>query len=179
MQNVRENGARCLLDLLERRGGPSAYEELVKALLPAYSWLASLLEQHNPTNGVDNVDRSTNEKKQAYRNALALGNVPRLPKLHVVRSKDRELVQKALCNMCRGDPVVLWGMAGCGKTVLAASAVQDQQLLDQHFNMRVFWLNAGEAHSLPEAAILLHRLGRMVDREFDSEPHALMKVLFQ
>lgn len=78
--------------------------------------------------------------------------------------------------MRRGTCVALSGMTGTGKTIIAAAAVRDPHLLTEHFGEHVYWLGAGEARSSPEAATLLHRLGRMIDSGFTYETADLMKV---
>lgn len=114
--------------------------------------------------------------EQRFLDSLALGNVPRLPNLYVLRGSEKEKVQKALRDMTRGGCVALTGMTGSGKSVLATAAVRDKEILERYFDSNVFWLNAGEAQSYEEAANLMHRLGRMLNPAFARESHELMKV---
>lgn len=167
---------------MERKNSSETYNKFVKALQQDYSWLSSKLEKHDQINGVDNTDRQNMNNEQKIHDALAIGNVPRLPNLHVERLTETERVVNALREMRRGECVALVGMTGSGKSVLATAAIRNEDLLENYFDMHVFWLNAGEAQtreeaqSREEAANLMHRLGRMINPSFARESHELMKV---
>lgn len=176
MQNERSNQVRCLLDILEQCNKIDAYEKFVDALRCHHPWLADKLEQPGSPEDVDHVDMSDRENHRLYTNALALGNVPWVPTFYIVRTKEIEKVQSALIKMQEGHCLALVGMTGCGKSVLASAAVRDQKFLQEYFGLSVFWLGAGEARSIEEASILLHRLGRMLNPEFVRESDHLMRT---
>ena len=46
--------------------------------------------------------------------------------------------------MCRGQFVVLHGMAGAGKSVLAAESVRNLDLMVNTLGSNVFWLTIGQ-----------------------------------
>lgn len=165
-----------MLDILERHGSEGAFDNFTEALRKDYAWLATQLEQHHPYNGVDKVDRFVNDTNQVYHDTLALGNVPRLPKMYVARDVQIKQVQEALKKIKRNNYVALCGMTGCGKSVLAAACVRDEELLAKHCDMHVFWLGAGMALTSEDATILLHQLGRMIDPGFIHETPELMKI---
>lgn len=65
----------------------------------------------------------------------------------------------ALQELKRGHYVVLHGMTGSGKSVLAVSAVRtNPNLLKDTFNNCMYFVNAGEAKTEIDVANLLYRL---------------------
>ena len=60
--------------------------------------------------------------------------------------------------------VVLYGMAGCGKTVLAAEALRDSSLLNEVFPGGVFWVDMGEGTSRFNGAELLRKMQNLILR---------------
>lgn len=69
----------------------------------------------------------------------------------------------------RGQYVAICGMTGCGKSVLAVSAIRDQNLLKDCFNNRIYFINAGEARKDVDVANILYRLGKIVDDQFQKD----------
>jgi len=70
---------------------------------------------------------------------LCEGGVPQRPVVFVTRPKLVDAIKQKLC--CLGsDPgwVTVYGMAGCGKTVLTAEALRDHRLLEGTFRKRLF-----------------------------------------
>lgn len=66
---------------------------------------------------------------------LCEGGVPQRPVVFVTRKKLVNAIQQKLWKL-NGDPgwVTIYGMAGCGKSVLAAEAVRDHSLLEGKFD---------------------------------------------
>ena len=76
---------------------------------------------------------------------LKKGEVPPLLDTHVYRPDATNSVRQLLRALEATDGwVVLHGMAGCGKSVLAAEALRDISLLNEVFPGGVFWVNMGE-----------------------------------
>lgn len=67
----------------------------------------------------------------AVRTVLCEGGVPQRPVIFVTRKKLVSAIQQKLWKL-NGEPgwVTIYGMAGCGKSVLAAEAVRDHALLE-------------------------------------------------
>lgn len=73
---------------------------------------------------------------------LCEGGVPQRPVVFVTRPKLVDAIKEKLC--CLGsDPgwVTVYGMAGCGKTVLTAEALRDHQLLEGTFRKTSIFLS--------------------------------------
>lgn len=66
---------------------------------------------------------------------LCEGGVPQRPVVFVTRKKLVKAIQQKLWKL-NGEPgwVTIYGMAGCGKSVLAAEAVRDHSLLEGKFH---------------------------------------------
>lgn len=62
-------------------------------------------------------------------------------------------------------------MPGLGKSVLAISAVRDQNLMKDCFGNHVYFINAGEPNI--NVANTLYRLGKILDDQFHKEAHKL------
>jgi apoptotic protease-activating factor len=75
---------------------------------------------------------------------LLEGGVPKQPQVFTQRPRERHNLRTALRSLKDRDAwVVLHGMAGCGKTVLAADALRNGSLLDETFPGGVVWMQVG------------------------------------
>ena len=70
----------------------------------------------------------------SVRTVLCEGGVPQRPVVFVTRKKLVNAIQQKLFKL-NGEPgwVTVYGMAGCGKSVLAAEAVRDHVFLEGKF----------------------------------------------
>uniref|UniRef100_A0A8C3YKK1 Apoptotic protease-activating factor 1 n=1 Tax=Catagonus wagneri TaxID=51154 RepID=A0A8C3YKK1_9CETA len=123
-----------------------AYISFYNALLhEGYKDLAALLHGGLPvvssSNGKDSVGGITSY----VRTVLCEGGVPQRPVVFVTRKKLVNAVQQKLFKL-NGEPgwVTIYGMAGCGKSVLAAEAVRDHSLLEVCFPGGVHWVSIGK-----------------------------------
>lgn len=90
---------------------------------------------------------------------LCEGGVPQRPVVFVTRPKLVDAIKKKL--YCLGsDPgwVTVYGMAGCGKTVLTAEALRDPQLLEGTFrkNICIFIIITIDIHILDVYRAILY-----------------------
>lgn len=77
-------------------------------------------------------------------NVLLEGGVPQRPTVFANRGKDVHKIRTALRSLQEKDGwVILHGMAGCGKTVLASEALRSPVLLDECFPGGVHWIRIG------------------------------------
>ena len=75
---------------------------------------------------------------------LLEGGVPKQPQVFTPRRQERHNLRSALRSLKDRDKwVVLHGMAGCGKTVLAADALRSDTLLEETFPGGVVWVQVG------------------------------------
>ena len=80
---------------------------------------------------------------------LLAGGVPKQPEVFTQRPRERRNLLTALQSLKQRDAwVVLHGMAGCGKTVLAANALHSASLLEETFPGGVVWVQVGSVDRL-------------------------------
>ncbi|XP_071620364.1 apoptotic protease-activating factor 1 isoform X2 [Heliangelus exortis] len=165
-QNTQKERAAMLINIILTKDNNS-YRSFYNALLhEGYRDLAALLQDGIPAissgNGKSSVDGMTSYVKTILRE----GGVPQRPVVFVTRPKLVDAIKKNLC--CLGsDPgwVTVYGMAGCGKTVLTAEALRDHQLLEDYFPGGVHWISVGKQ----DKAGLLIKLQNLCSRlEHDS-----------
>ncbi|NXW18482.1 APAF factor, partial [Circaetus pectoralis] len=165
-QNTQKERAAMLINIILTKDNNS-YRSFYNALLhEGYRDLAALLQDGIPAissgNGKSSMDGTT-----AYvKTVLCEGGVPQRPVVFVTRPKLIDAIKQKLC--CLGsDPgwVTVYGMAGCGKTVLTAEALRDHQLLEDYFPGGVHWISVGKQ----DKAGLLIKLQNLCSRlEHDS-----------
>nr|XP_025868812.1 apoptotic protease-activating factor 1 isoform X3 [Vulpes vulpes] len=124
-----------------------SYISFYNALIhEGYKDLAALLHSGIPVisssnGGKDSVGGITSHVKTV----LCEGGVPQRPVVFVTRKKLVNAIRQNLFKLS-GEPgwVVIYGMAGCGKSVLAAEAVRDHFFLDGCFPGGVHWVSVGK-----------------------------------
>uniref|UniRef100_A0A8B9C9I6 Apoptotic protease-activating factor 1 n=1 Tax=Anser brachyrhynchus TaxID=132585 RepID=A0A8B9C9I6_9AVES len=161
----QERAAMLINIILEKDN--NSYRSFYNALLhEGYRDLAALLQDGIPVfssgNGKSSLDGMTSYVKRI----LCEGGVPQRPVVFVTRPKLVDAIKQKL--YCLGsDPgwVTVYGMAGCGKTVLTAEALRDHQLLEDYFPGGVHWISVGKQ----DKAGLLIKLQNLCSRlEHDS-----------
>ncbi|XP_044535627.1 apoptotic protease-activating factor 1 isoform X1 [Gracilinanus agilis] len=139
----KKRAAMLIRVLLEKDN--NSYISFYNALLhEGYKDLAFLLQEGLPLssyNGKDPVDGVTSYVKTV----LCEGGVPQRPVVFVTRKKLVKSIQEKLYKL-NDEPgwVTVYGMAGCGKSVLAAEAVRDHSLLKACFPGGVHWVSVGQ-----------------------------------
>ncbi|NWI03838.1 APAF factor, partial [Tichodroma muraria] len=147
----------------------NSYRSFYNALFhEGYRDLAALLQDGIPAVSSGNR-KSSMDGMISYgqlKTILCEGGVPQRPVVFVTRPKLVDAIKKKL--YCLGtDPgwVTVYGMAGCGKTVLTAEALRDPQLLEDYFPGGVHWISVGKQ----DKAGLLIKLQNLCSRlEHDS-----------
>ncbi|XP_023327782.1 apoptotic protease-activating factor 1 [Eurytemora carolleeae] len=135
-ETTRKDKARRLLDILPSRG-PQAYPVFLEALRENYRWLVDTLE-----NGDRDARNNTQEINNQITEVLMRGGVPHHPHL-INRTKETTAVKQGLMELGCGRFLVLHGMPGSGKSVLAAESVRDPAIAVQHFPGGIFWVKIG------------------------------------
>ncbi|CAN8006266.1 unnamed protein product [Ixodes hexagonus] len=152
-QGPDENQSRRLLEVLCSKG-ERGYQVFVDSLErdDRYPWLAMKLQAARRAIKADHV---------YVLNVLQTGGVPYQP-LHLVRRADLiKEIQDALRAMARSErgrpsAVVLHGMVGSGKSILAAEALRDSSLLRECFPDGVFWLGIGNLREPNDVLLKMH-----------------------
>uniref|UniRef100_A0A2K6FTQ1 Apoptotic peptidase activating factor 1 n=1 Tax=Propithecus coquereli TaxID=379532 RepID=A0A2K6FTQ1_PROCO len=114
-------------------------------LLEGYKDLAALLQDGIPVVSSSSDKDSVGGITTYVRTVLCEGGVPQRPVVFVTRKKLVNAIQQKLFRL-NGEPgwVTIYGMAGCGKSVLAAEAVRDHSLLEDCFPSGVHWVSVGK-----------------------------------
>uniref|UniRef100_A0A8B9TZ88 Apoptotic protease-activating factor 1 n=1 Tax=Anas zonorhyncha TaxID=75864 RepID=A0A8B9TZ88_9AVES len=164
-QNTQKERAAMLINIILTKDNNS-YRSFYNALLhEGYRDLAALLQDGIPVfsgNGKSSVDGMTSYVKTV----LCEGGVPQRPVVFVTRPELVDAIKQKLRSL-GSDPgwVTVYGMAGCGKTVLTAEALRDHQLLEDYFPGGVHWISVGKQ----DKAGLLIKLQNLCSRlEHDS-----------
>ncbi|XP_075564069.1 apoptotic protease-activating factor 1 isoform X6 [Pelecanus crispus] len=144
-QNTQKERAAMLINIILTKDNNS-YRSFYNALLnEGYRDLAALLQDGIPAISSGNGKSSMDGMTSYVKTTLCEGGVPQRPVVFVTRPKLVDAIKQKLC--CLGnDPgwVTVYGMAGCGKTVLTAEALRDHQLLEDYFPGGVHWISVGK-----------------------------------
>ncbi|XP_066489510.1 apoptotic protease-activating factor 1 isoform X2 [Tiliqua scincoides] len=144
-QAVQRDRAAMLIKIILAKDN-YAYISFYNALVhEGYKDLAALLQDGipiiSPYNGKSSMDGVTSYVKTV----LCEGGVPQRPVVFVTRPELAKRIQKKLCRL-ENNPgwVIVYGMAGCGKSVLTAEALRDHSLLKDCFPGGVHWVSVGK-----------------------------------
>ncbi|NWI16570.1 APAF factor, partial [Crypturellus soui] len=144
-QNTQKERAAMLINIILKKDNNS-YRSFYNALLhEGYRDLAALLQDGIPAFSAGNGKSSVDQMTSSVKMILCEGGVPQRPVVFVTRPKLVDAIKQKL--YCLGsDPgwVTVYGMAGCGKTVLTAEALRDPQLLEGCFTGGVHWISVGK-----------------------------------
>uniref|UniRef100_A0A8C9Z410 Apoptotic protease-activating factor 1 n=1 Tax=Sander lucioperca TaxID=283035 RepID=A0A8C9Z410_SANLU len=152
---TRKDQAVALLELLLRkdnRGYISFYNALVKE---TYGDLANLLHDDLP-------------QTLPVQTVLSEGGVPQRPVVFVSRPEFVNCVREKLYRLQK-EPgwVTVFGMAGSGKSVLAAEAVRHHGLIEECFPGGIHWLSIGQLDK-PDLMVKIQSLCFRLEQSLDS-----------
>uniref|UniRef100_A0A4W6E5V1 Apoptotic protease-activating factor 1 n=1 Tax=Lates calcarifer TaxID=8187 RepID=A0A4W6E5V1_LATCA len=161
-QPTRKDQAVALLELLLRKDNRayiSFYNALVKE---TYDDLANLLYDDLP-------QISANAHKTIGAMVLSEGGVPQRPVVFVSRPELLNRVRERLYRLQK-EPgwVTVFGMAGSGKSVLAAEAVRHQGIIEECFPGGVHWLSIGQLDK-PDLLVKIQSLCFRLEQSLDSQ----------
>lgn len=152
---TRKEQAAALLDILLRKDN-RAYISFYNALIrESYGDLASLLHNDLPLLSPEGERSFADGVSPSVQMILREGGVPQRPVVFVCRPSLLNLIREKLYRL-RDMPgwVTVFGMAGSGKSVIAAEAVRDSAVIRECFPDGVHWLSVGQC----ERADLLVRM---------------------
>uniref|UniRef100_H3D0A2 Apoptotic protease-activating factor 1 n=1 Tax=Tetraodon nigroviridis TaxID=99883 RepID=H3D0A2_TETNG len=148
---TRRDQAVALLELLlkkDNRAYISFYNSLVKV---AYNDLATLLFEALPRSASDGCTPYGNRLITSFavcptvQTVLSEGGVPQRPVVFVGRPELVNQIREKLYRLQKGSGwVTVFGMAGSGKSVLAAEAVRHHSLIEECFPGGINWLSIGQ-----------------------------------
>ncbi|EDV22876.1 uncharacterized protein TRIADDRAFT_58541 [Trichoplax adhaerens] len=133
-----------------------AFEQFRHALNQTTPHLAGIFSQSHADSGLSTAITQSmprNDKEEL----VVHGGVPDLPSHFVQRIAMQDQIRAQL-NQLRDQCgwVILVGMAGCGKTVLASRIVREGQLIEQVFPGGITWLTLDEQH--PRMILILDNI---------------------
>lgn len=147
-----------LCDILPTKG-LAAFNSFVEALNEndAYPWLAEKLLAHKKSGSIIN----SNESTATINRQLRAGNVP-FPVNNLLQRNTTSDIKNKLreAALDKRRWVLLHGMVGSGKSVLAAEAVRDPDLFTECFEDGVYWIGVGR---IDDQSNLLYRLQLLRD----------------
>lgn len=135
--------AAALLDMVLKKG-QGAYNALYMAFKEQYSWLATILHDGVTRDGYDSDDDQGYATSE-IQSILRKGGIPVRPRVYVDRPQEIQKMRNALSKL-KDTPgfVVVHGMGGVGKSVLAAEALRDSTVLKDYFPGGVIWTSVGK-----------------------------------
>uniref|UniRef100_A0A8C0GKA8 Apoptotic peptidase activating factor 1 n=1 Tax=Chelonoidis abingdonii TaxID=106734 RepID=A0A8C0GKA8_CHEAB len=160
-QTTQKERAAMLIKIILAKDNYS-YISFYNALLhEGYKDLAALLQDGIPIISSCNGNKSMDGVTSYVRTVLCEGGVPQRPVVFVTRPKLVKAIQQKLYNL-RSEPgwVTVYGMAGCGKSVLTAEALRDHHLLEDCFPGGIHWISIGKQ----DKAGLLMKLQNLCSR---------------
>uniref|UniRef100_A0A6Q2ZPW8 CARD domain-containing protein n=1 Tax=Esox lucius TaxID=8010 RepID=A0A6Q2ZPW8_ESOLU len=139
------NQAVALLEVLLRKDN-QAYISFYNALVcESYGDLANLLHKSLPLVSPE-AEKSFSDGGTPYvQTVLSQGGVPQRPVVFVSRTALLNRLREKLYRLQK-EPgwVTVFGMAGSGKSILAAEAVRDHTLITECFPGGVHWMSIGQ-----------------------------------
>ncbi|KAK2892733.1 hypothetical protein Q8A67_012721 [Cirrhinus molitorella] len=152
---TRKEQAAALLEVLLRKDN-RAYISFYNALIrESYGDLANLLHSDLPLLSPEGERSFADGVSHSVQAILSEGGVPQRPVVFVNRPTLLNLIREKLYRLKNTTGwVTVFGMAGSGKSVMAAEAVRDHALIKECFPGGVHWLSVGQC----ERADLLVRM---------------------
>ncbi|XP_030633054.1 apoptotic protease-activating factor 1 [Chanos chanos] len=152
---TRKDQAAALLELLLRKDN-RAYISFYNALVrESYGDLANLLHGDLPVLSPEGEKSFSDGVSSFVSQILSEGGVPQRPVVFVSRLTLLNSVREKLYRLQKSPGwVTVFGMAGSGKSVLAAEAVRNENIIKECFPDGVHWFSVGQL----EKADLLVRM---------------------
>ncbi|KAL0963001.1 hypothetical protein UPYG_G00348220 [Umbra pygmaea] len=171
---TRRDQAVALLELLLRKDN-RAYISFYNALVrESYGDLANLLHNSLPLVSPE-AEKSFSDGGTRYvQTVLSEGGVPQRPVVFVSRIALLNKLRQKLYLLKDPGWVTVFGMAGSGKSILAAEAVRDHTLITDCFPGGVHWLSIGQSERsdlLVKIQTLCFRLEQQSQDQYPSSSH--------
>uniref|UniRef100_A0AAQ4P6N4 Apoptotic peptidase activating factor 1 n=1 Tax=Gasterosteus aculeatus aculeatus TaxID=481459 RepID=A0AAQ4P6N4_GASAC len=165
-----QDQAAALLALLlmkDNRAYISFYNAMVQE---GYNDLANLLHRDLPLGLPEGLKRSTDCCTPYVQTVLSEGGVPQRPVVFVSRPELVNRVREKLYRLQK-EPgwVTVFGMAGSGKSVLAAEAARHHGLIEDCFPGGIHWLSIGQLDK-PDLLVKIQSLCFRLEQSLDSHP---------
>ena len=148
LELTSRNKAEKLISLLLSKE-KNYFDHFYDALKYAeYDHLAELLHESVRRDG-ELAESDDDDSLPGIETILRVGGVPNSPNVFVKRPLCLSALENALFQLKSKDGyVILHGMAGCGKTILAADALNNEQLIHIYFPGGIFWVVIGKVDKM-------------------------------
>lgn len=146
-EKTKSAKVRRLLDLLPEIGVKETFTTFVKILEEDYDWIAERLSECNNRDSPDAASHLNSDPFAApdsLQHSLIQCGIPFPPPHLIPRHTKVSQIRECLKAMTQGQFVVIHGMAGAGKSVLAAESMRDTDLMVSTFGNNVYWLTVGQ-----------------------------------
>lgn len=166
---TRKDQAAALLELMLRKDNRtyiSFYNALIKE---TYDDLASLLHADLPCTSPSAYKSFPDGYTPYVQTVLSEGGVPQRPVVFVSRPELLNRVRERLYRLQK-EPgwVTIFGMAGSGKSVLAAEAVRHHSLIEECFPGGIHWLSIGQLDK-PDLLVKIQSLCFRLEQGLDAQ----------
>ncbi|TNN46199.1 Apoptotic protease-activating factor 1 [Liparis tanakae] len=163
-ERIRTQVSLCLRK--DNRAYVSFYNALVKE---AYNDLANLLHADLPRELPEAHARSSDCCTSLVQTVLSEGGVPQRPVVFVSRPELVNRVREKLYRLQK-EPgwITVFGMAGSGKSVLAAEAARHHGLIEECFPGGIHWLSIGQLDK-PDLLVKIQSLCFRLEQSLDSQ----------
>ncbi|XP_034529885.1 apoptotic protease-activating factor 1 isoform X2 [Notolabrus celidotus] len=165
----RKDQAAALLELLLRKDNRayiSFYNALVKE---TYDDLANLLHGDLPQTSTSKQNGSSDCFTSSVQTLLSEGGVPQRPVVFVSRPELVNRVREKLYRLHKDTGwITIFGMAGSGKSVLAAEAVRHHGLIEDCFPGGIHWLSIGQLDK-PDLLVKMQSLCFRLEQSLEAQ----------
>uniref|UniRef100_A0A4W3JJF3 Apoptotic protease-activating factor 1 n=1 Tax=Callorhinchus milii TaxID=7868 RepID=A0A4W3JJF3_CALMI len=170
-KTTQRERAALLLDMVlekDNYGFMSFYNALLNE---GYKDLAALLQDDIPVTSPPTIKSFVDGVTPYVQTMLCEGGVPQRPVVFVDRPKLVQTIRKELIKLKQGPGwITIHGMAGSGKSVLAAEALRNHSVIDDCFPGGVHWVSIGKQDRVG-LLVKLQNLCSRLDQESQIYPN--------
>uniref|UniRef100_A0A4W3IY60 Apoptotic protease-activating factor 1 n=1 Tax=Callorhinchus milii TaxID=7868 RepID=A0A4W3IY60_CALMI len=171
VKTTQRERAALLLDMVlekDNYGFMSFYNALLNE---GYKDLAALLQDDIPVTSPPTIKSFVDGVTPYVQTMLCEGGVPQRPVVFVDRPKLVQTIRKELIKLKQGPGwITIHGMAGSGKSVLAAEALRNHSVIDDCFPGGVHWVSIGKQDRVG-LLVKLQNLCSRLDQESQIYPN--------
>ncbi|XP_038667225.1 apoptotic protease-activating factor 1 isoform X1 [Scyliorhinus canicula] len=144
-QATQKERAALLLNIILEKDNYAVISFYNALLNEGYKELAALLQDGLPIISTSTKKNSIDGSTAYVQTILCEGGVPQRPVVFVDRPEIVQSIRNALYKL-GNDPgwITIYGMAGCGKSVLAAEALRNHRVITECFPGGVHWVAVGK-----------------------------------
>ncbi|XP_078091593.1 apoptotic protease-activating factor 1 isoform X2 [Mustelus asterias] len=144
-QATQKERAALLLSIILEKDNYAVISFYNALLNEGYKELAALLQDGLPVISTSTTKNSINGSTAYVQTILCEGGVPQRPVVFVDRPEIVQSIRNVLYKLGKYSGwITIYGMAGCGKSVLAAEALRNHTVITECFPGGVHWVAVGK-----------------------------------